>query len=78
MWSSALASWVISTPVMPPIGERAMRFPLSTAARSTVARRTLAGLVPEPSRAAAIWRPLAETQDALAEDGLAFLRGQFH
>jgi D-psicose/D-tagatose/L-ribulose 3-epimerase len=30
------------------------------------------------ARAAAIWRPLAETQDALAEDGLAFLRGQFH
>lgn len=27
------------------------------------------------ARAAAIWRPLAETQDALAEDGLAFLRG---
>jgi len=26
------------------------------------------------ARAAAIWRPLAETQDALAEDGLAFLR----
>jgi D-psicose/D-tagatose/L-ribulose 3-epimerase len=30
------------------------------------------------ARAAAIWRPLAETQDALARDGLAFLRGQFH
>jgi D-psicose/D-tagatose/L-ribulose 3-epimerase len=29
------------------------------------------------ARAAAIWRPLAETQDALARDGLAFLRGQF-
>ena len=29
------------------------------------------------ARAAAIWRPLAETQDALAEDGLAFLRGGF-
>ena len=27
------------------------------------------------ARAAAIWRPLAETQDALARDGLAFLRG---
>ena len=27
------------------------------------------------ARAAAIWRPLAETQDALAEEGLAFLRG---
>lgn len=26
------------------------------------------------ARAAAIWRPLAESQDALAEDGLAFLR----
>jgi D-psicose/D-tagatose/L-ribulose 3-epimerase len=30
------------------------------------------------ARAAAIWRPLAETQDALARDGLAFLREQFH
>ena len=30
------------------------------------------------ARAAAIWRPLAETQDALARDGLAFLHGQFH
>ena len=29
------------------------------------------------ARAAAIWCPLAETQDALARDGLAFLRGQF-
>jgi D-psicose/D-tagatose/L-ribulose 3-epimerase len=29
------------------------------------------------ARAAAIWRPLAATQDALARDGLAFLRGQF-
>jgi D-psicose/D-tagatose/L-ribulose 3-epimerase len=29
------------------------------------------------ARAAAIWRPLAETQDALAEDGLAFLRSAF-
>jgi D-psicose/D-tagatose/L-ribulose 3-epimerase len=29
------------------------------------------------ARAAAIWRPLAETQDALAEEGLVFLRGQF-
>jgi D-psicose/D-tagatose/L-ribulose 3-epimerase len=28
------------------------------------------------ARAAAIWRPLAETQDALATDGLAFLRRQ--
>ena len=28
------------------------------------------------ARAAAIWRPLAETQDALAQDGLVFLRGQ--
>ena len=28
------------------------------------------------ARAAAIWRPLAETQDALARDGLTFLRGQ--
>ncbi len=27
------------------------------------------------ARAAAIWRPLAETQEALAEDGLAFLHG---
>jgi D-psicose/D-tagatose/L-ribulose 3-epimerase len=27
------------------------------------------------ARAAAIWRPLAPTQDALAEEGLAFLRG---
>jgi D-psicose/D-tagatose/L-ribulose 3-epimerase len=27
------------------------------------------------ARAAAIWRPLAETQDALATDGIAFLRG---
>ena len=30
------------------------------------------------ARAAAIWRPLAETQDALARDGLAFLRRRFH
>ncbi|MCD6032086.1 MAG: Xylose isomerase protein barrel, partial [Thermomicrobiales bacterium] len=29
------------------------------------------------ARAAAIWRPLAETQDNLAQDGLAFLRGAF-
>jgi D-psicose/D-tagatose/L-ribulose 3-epimerase len=29
------------------------------------------------ARAAAIWRPLAETQDALATEGLAFLRRQF-
>ena len=29
------------------------------------------------ARAAAIWRPLAETQDALARDGLAFLRSAF-
>jgi D-psicose/D-tagatose/L-ribulose 3-epimerase len=29
------------------------------------------------ARAAAIWRPLAETQDALARDGLAFLQAQF-
>jgi len=29
------------------------------------------------ARAAAIWRPLAETQEVLAEEGLAFLRGQF-
>ena len=29
------------------------------------------------ARAAAIWRPLAETQEALARDGLAFLQGQF-
>jgi D-psicose/D-tagatose/L-ribulose 3-epimerase len=29
------------------------------------------------ARAAAIWRPLAETQDALAEEGLAFLRHTF-
>jgi D-psicose/D-tagatose/L-ribulose 3-epimerase len=28
------------------------------------------------ARAAAIWRPLAESQDALAQDGLAFLRQQ--
>lgn len=28
------------------------------------------------ARAAAIWRPLAETQDTLAKDGLAFLRAQ--
>jgi D-psicose/D-tagatose/L-ribulose 3-epimerase len=27
------------------------------------------------ARAAAIWRPLAESQDALARDGLVFLRG---
>ncbi|MBA3450203.1 MAG: sugar phosphate isomerase/epimerase, partial [Chloroflexia bacterium] len=29
------------------------------------------------ARAAAIWRPLARSQDALATDGLAFLRGRF-
>ena len=29
------------------------------------------------ARAAAIWRPLAESQDALAEQGLQFLRGVF-
>ena len=29
------------------------------------------------ARAGAIWRPLAETQDALAEEGLAFLQAQF-
>lgn len=29
------------------------------------------------ARAAAIWRPLAESQNALAKDGLAFLRSQF-
>jgi D-psicose/D-tagatose/L-ribulose 3-epimerase len=29
------------------------------------------------ARAAAIWRSLAETQDALAQDGVAFLRGAF-
>lgn len=29
------------------------------------------------ARAAAIWRPLAESQDALAQDGLNFLRGAF-
>jgi D-psicose/D-tagatose/L-ribulose 3-epimerase len=29
------------------------------------------------AKAAAIWRPLAPTQDALAEDGLAFLRKTF-
>lgn len=29
------------------------------------------------ARAAAIWRPLADSQDAFAEDGLATLRGQF-
>ncbi len=29
------------------------------------------------ARAAAIWRPLAESQEALAEEGLAFLRGRF-
>ena len=29
------------------------------------------------ARAAAIWRPLAESQDALAADGLAFLRAKF-
>jgi D-psicose/D-tagatose/L-ribulose 3-epimerase len=29
------------------------------------------------ARAAAIWRPLAATQDALARDGRAFLRGAF-
>jgi D-psicose/D-tagatose/L-ribulose 3-epimerase len=28
------------------------------------------------ARAAAIWRPLAETQDDLARNGLAFLQGQ--
>jgi hypothetical protein len=27
------------------------------------------------ARAAAIWCPLAETQEVLAEDGLAFLKG---
>jgi hypothetical protein len=31
----------------------------------------------DPGVAAAIRRPLAETQDALAQDGLAFLRGAF-
>lgn len=31
--------------------------------------------VKEIARAAAIWRPLAESQDLLASDGLAFLRG---
>jgi D-psicose/D-tagatose/L-ribulose 3-epimerase len=36
----------------------------------TSANRTIA-------TAASIWRPLAETQDALAEDGLAFLRELF-
>ena len=30
------------------------------------------------ARAASIWRPLARTQDALAVDGLAFLRPLFH
>ena len=29
------------------------------------------------ARAAAIWRPLAATQDGLAQDGLRFLRSQF-
>lgn len=29
------------------------------------------------ARAAAIWRPLADSQNALAEEGLAFLRGLF-
>jgi D-psicose/D-tagatose/L-ribulose 3-epimerase len=29
------------------------------------------------ARAAAIWRPLAESQDVLASEGLAFLRAQF-
>jgi D-psicose/D-tagatose/L-ribulose 3-epimerase len=29
------------------------------------------------ARAAAIWRPLAATQDELAQDGLRFLRGKF-
>ncbi len=29
------------------------------------------------ARAAAIWRPLAETQDGLAKDGLRFLRSKF-
>jgi D-psicose/D-tagatose/L-ribulose 3-epimerase len=29
------------------------------------------------ARTAAIWRPLAETQDALERDGLAVLRRQF-
>ncbi len=29
------------------------------------------------ARAAAIWRPLAKSQDALAEEGLAFLLGKF-
>ena len=29
------------------------------------------------ARAAAIWRPLAPTQDSLAQDGLKFLRSQF-
>lgn len=36
----------------------------------TSANRTIA-------TAASIWRPLAESQDALARDGLAFLRGLF-
>jgi hypothetical protein len=29
------------------------------------------------ARATAIWRPLAQTQDALAQDGLTFSRGAF-
>ncbi len=29
------------------------------------------------ARAAAVWRPVADTQDALARDGLAFLRRLF-
>jgi D-psicose/D-tagatose/L-ribulose 3-epimerase len=29
------------------------------------------------ARAAAIWRPFADSQDALAEDGLKFLKGLF-
>lgn len=33
--------------------------------------------VKEIARAAAIWRPLAETQDALAQEGLAFLKRLF-
>ena len=31
----------------------------------------------DPARVAAIWRPLAETQDALAQNGLGFLRAAF-
>jgi hypothetical protein len=42
--------------------------------------KRLASLVPDNQtipRAAAIWCPLASSQEALAEEGLAFLRERF-